>query len=458
MPGGNLLSNAWEWLCPEAERRMFPQVALFCIQGIFQWMLLYFPIAGVRQHWRKIIFCYPVWKMVARILLQEKTEGCIVTVKGDRRFYIFLWSMRLSGKKSKPTNNKWSVRRVQTLPFAGDGWLPKNIQRPASEGSLKVKSCWMQGTKVWQSLHSCPRFLLYEQVLIYRLPGSGWWLPHGRACQYMSASCMGAVAATDILVKAVEKNPSCLAAVKKTGKIWRYINCSLVNKGSFEMLNPSTEEHLACAGVGLVVVACSHLSATRTPCLHLLASDIVIWVWTLLPSAENKEHKRENYTASILNVSRNTCILFALTPGVLITFIHLPHFLSFFWFFNDNSEKVFISSLLSLPTTLCLTAAADKDLHLIILGRRLFISQSQWQNTFWGSQKYDIKGLSWCVKYSLTETTEFAAQRSAFPFTTCSVWMQMKPLLVWCTSFITLRLIEPVRSESHDKNHDWICC
>lgn len=30
----------------------------------------------------------------------------------------------------------------------------------------------MQGTKVWQSLHSCPRFLLYEEVLIYRLPGA----------------------------------------------------------------------------------------------------------------------------------------------------------------------------------------------------------------------------------------------------------------------------------------------
>lgn len=100
----------------------------------------------------------------------------------------------------------------------------------------------------------------------------------------MSASCMGAVAATDILVKAVElcylkkKNNKLLGNSEKNGKIWRYINCSLVNKGSFKMLNPSTEEHLACAGVGLVVVACSHFSVTRTPCSHLLASDIVIWV------------------------------------------------------------------------------------------------------------------------------------------------------------------------------------
>lgn len=123
-------------------RKMY--VALFCIQGVFQWMLLYFPIAGVRPHWRKITFCCLVWKMIARMLIQEKTEGCLVTVKGDGRFKIFLWSMRLSGKKSKPTNNKLLIWRAQTLPFAWGDWLSKIFQSPAPEGCLKNReNCWM---------------------------------------------------------------------------------------------------------------------------------------------------------------------------------------------------------------------------------------------------------------------------------------------------------------------------
>lgn len=53
----------------------------------------------------------------------------------------------------------------------------------------------MQGAKM---LTLCPRFLLYEEVHIYWLPGSGWWLPYGSACQYLSASYVGSTAGTDI--------------------------------------------------------------------------------------------------------------------------------------------------------------------------------------------------------------------------------------------------------------------
>lgn len=67
--------------CPQAERHMCPKVALFCIQGMFQEMLLYFPIAGVKQYWRNVLFCYSVWELMARI---QETKGCIVTIKGDR--------------------------------------------------------------------------------------------------------------------------------------------------------------------------------------------------------------------------------------------------------------------------------------------------------------------------------------------------------------------------------------
>lgn len=149
-------------------------------------------------------------------------------------------------------------------------------------------------------------------------------------------------------------------------------NYSWGNKGSLEMLNPCTEEYLAWAGVGLVTVACFLFSATCTPCLHLLASDVVIWVWTL-PSAENKEHKRGSDTASILNVGRNTCILFAFTPGVVI-FIHSPHFLFLYWFFNDNSVRIFFCSLLSLHHLLSHSSSRQRSASCNFFGGRLFIS------------------------------------------------------------------------------------
>lgn len=43
----------------------------------------FFPVAGAKQYWRKVLFCYSVGEFMARI---QETEGCIVIVKGDRRF------------------------------------------------------------------------------------------------------------------------------------------------------------------------------------------------------------------------------------------------------------------------------------------------------------------------------------------------------------------------------------
>lgn len=148
-------------------------------------------------------------------------------------------------------------------------------------------------------------------------------------------------------------------------------NYSWGNKGSSEVLNPCTEEYLAWAGVGLVTVACFLFSATCTPCIHSLASDVVIWVWAL-PSAENKEHKSENDTALILNLGRNTCILFAFTPGVI--FIHLPHFLSLCWFLNDNSVRIFFCSLLSPHHLLSHSSSRQRSASHNFFWGRLFIS------------------------------------------------------------------------------------
>lgn len=52
------------------------------------------------------------------------------------------------GEKYKPTNNKLSIRRVQHLPFAGDVWLPRSVQRPGPEGCLKTRigECRVQKT------------------------------------------------------------------------------------------------------------------------------------------------------------------------------------------------------------------------------------------------------------------------------------------------------------------------
>lgn len=41
------------------------------------------------------------------------------------------------------------------------------------------------------------------------------------------------------------------------------------------MLNPGTQEHLACAGLGLVTVTCYGFSAIHTPCPHLLTSNVI---------------------------------------------------------------------------------------------------------------------------------------------------------------------------------------
>lgn len=131
-----------------------------------------------------------------------------------------------------------------------------------------------------------------------------------------------------------KKKNQLLGSSEKTSQIQRYINYSLVNKASFEMLNPCAEEHLACTE--------GHLARAGDATLG------GIW-WCgserfLLLKMRSTRGK--NDTAWILNVSRNTCHLCAITPGVLIIFIHLPHFLSLYWFFNDNSDKVFICSFL----------------------------------------------------------------------------------------------------------------
>lgn len=151
--------------------------------------------------------------------------------------------MRLCGKKSKPTNNKLSIRRVQSLPSVGGDW------KPPEAGSRRLpknqRELLNAGRKSLVILAVLLRFLLCEKILIYQLLGFGWCLPHGSACQYMSANCMDSAAATDISVKAarimlfkkINKKP--VAGQQwKYSKIWRYINYSLVNKGSFEMLNP----------------------------------------------------------------------------------------------------------------------------------------------------------------------------------------------------------------------------
>lgn len=62
VPAGNLLSNVLKQKDVCVQKWLY-----FCIQGIFQEMMLYFPIAEAKQYWRKVLFCYSVWELIARI-------------------------------------------------------------------------------------------------------------------------------------------------------------------------------------------------------------------------------------------------------------------------------------------------------------------------------------------------------------------------------------------------------
>ena len=101
------------------------------------------------------------------MLVQEKTEGCVVSVKGDRCLE----------EKSKPTNSKSRVRRVQNPPFAGDDRLPKNPQKCPLAGFRRLPKSQREllnaGCKSLVILALCPRFLLCREALTYGLPGSG---------------------------------------------------------------------------------------------------------------------------------------------------------------------------------------------------------------------------------------------------------------------------------------------
>lgn len=202
----------------------------------------------------------------------------VLSVTGDFKSSSDSWDCLK--KKSKPTTKKLSIRRVHSLLFCWR-WLPKNAQTPTSQYCRKIRKNYrMQGAEVWRSSPSVPDIFVAwggAYLLITWL----WLMTAKWKCLSL---CLPAIWVLllflILLVKAVKwgylkntPNQQLLGRSEKQQNMQVYE--LFVSKYSLEMLNPGTQLHPACVGLGqglgqLHAMASLPLTHHVHTCWHLM--------------------------------------------------------------------------------------------------------------------------------------------------------------------------------------------